>query len=74
MAEQKPVRFQPPEPKSSKTIRPKKIIPESYMSKTQPFSFSAPMSFEAPLWEKVWKVMRRLRDKETGRSFEWRGK
>lgn len=72
MAEQKPVQFHLPENKPSKTIKPKKMTPESYMSKAQPFSFSAPMGFEAPLWGKVWEVMRRLRDEEAGRTFEWR--
>lgn len=43
VAEQKPVQFHLPENKPSpKTTKPKKITPESYMSKTQPsFLFSS---------------------------------
>lgn len=68
VAEQIPVQFHLPDNKASTTTKLQKTTPESYMSKTQPFSSSAPVGFEAPLWEKGWKVMERLRDKETGRK------
>lgn len=47
VAEQKPVQFHLPENKPSKTTKLQKTTPESYMSKTQPFSSLAPLGFEA---------------------------
>lgn len=65
MAEQKPVRFHPPESKPSKS---KKIIPDSYMSKMASFFFSS-YKFLSTFMGKGVESDKKARDKNKWEDF-----